>query len=409
MIHLSVGNLDIDWGKNRGFTDHSPIYQPEDVTKVPSWYVKDHENAKDDSWTLYAEYNEGYSSPLWKVVERLNLLGYTLTVIQKQYDHDIAEYTYEDGPSSPSFDVLKQLFINCDVSMLVDDDRQINRHLDKDFIYHLTSLLNDSNKEVAGYLPEIFEGEFERIAPYTFLHLFSLNPNALQLPIRWDFDGLVQSGWAPRNEFVRPLDQPNRFLIVTEGSSDAEIIKHAFSILKPHIQDFFTYVDMNEGYPFTGTGNLVNFVKGLISIGVQNNVIVVFDNDAEGAASYYKCLDMNIPSNMRVMKLPDLLQFQLFDTIGPEGSHKSNINGRAAAIECYLDIGSNPTVRWNNFNHSQQIYHGVLVAKDEHKKKFLNQRVKDDNYDYSKLNEVINLITDIAIDIKEAPMLSSIQ
>lgn len=194
MIQLSVGNLDIDWGKNRGFTDHSPIYQTGDVAKVPSWYVKDHESAKDDSWTLYAEYKEGYSSPLWKVIDRLYLLGYTLRVIQMQYDHDVAENNYENEPTSPTFEMLRQLFASCDVSMLIDDERQINRKLDKDFINHLFGLLTVSNKELAGILPHIFEGEYERIAPYTLLHLFSLNPNALQLPIIWDFDGLVESG-----------------------------------------------------------------------------------------------------------------------------------------------------------------------------------------------------------------------
>ncbi len=29
MIQLSVGRLEIDWGKNPGFADHSPLYQPE--------------------------------------------------------------------------------------------------------------------------------------------------------------------------------------------------------------------------------------------------------------------------------------------------------------------------------------------------------------------------------------------
>ncbi|MBL7696964.1 MAG: hypothetical protein JNK79_02360, partial [Chitinophagaceae bacterium] len=371
MIHLSVGNLEIDWGKNRGFTDHSPIYQPKDATSVPSWYVKDHEK-NDDSWTLFAEYNEGYSSPLWKVIERLNLLGYTLRAIQKQYDQDIAEYNFDDESVTPSFEMLKELFTRCDVSMLMDDERKIKRELDKDFIQQLLLLLKDRAKEFEDYLPHIFEGEYERIAPYTLLYLFSFNQTALELPIRWDFDGLVQSGWAPRNEFIKPLDQSNRFLIVTEGSSDASIIKHAFSILRPHVQDFFSYVDMKEGYPFTGTGNVINFVKGLISIGVQNNVIVVFDNDAEGVASYKKCIELNVPLNMRIIKLPDLAAFLQFDTVGPEGDHKSDINGKAAAIECYLDTGETPKVRWTNFNVQQQTYQGALIAKDDHKRVFLS-------------------------------------
>jgi hypothetical protein len=58
------------------------------------------------------------------------------------------------------------------------------------------------------------------------------------------------------SDFVKPVDQSSRFLIVTEGSSDAAIIGKAFRLLSPHIADFFDFVDMEEGYPFSGTGNV---------------------------------------------------------------------------------------------------------------------------------------------------------
>ena len=66
-----------------------------------------------------------------------------------------------------------------------------------------------------------------------------------------------------REEFVRPLPQSDRFLIVTEGSSDGKILFHAIRLLRPEIADFFYFVDMEKGYPFTGTGNLLNFCRGL--------------------------------------------------------------------------------------------------------------------------------------------------
>ena len=39
MIHLSVGRLEIDWGKNYGFSDHSPLFQSADLAQVPYYYV----------------------------------------------------------------------------------------------------------------------------------------------------------------------------------------------------------------------------------------------------------------------------------------------------------------------------------------------------------------------------------
>ncbi len=89
MIHLSVGNLDIDWGKNEYFDDHSPLFQLSDVANVPFWYVKESEIKDPDNWELCCEYNLGLSAPLSKIVDRLHLLGYTLSNCEKQYNYEI--------------------------------------------------------------------------------------------------------------------------------------------------------------------------------------------------------------------------------------------------------------------------------------------------------------------------------
>ena len=102
----------------------------------------------------------------------------------------------------------------------------------------------------------------ENLSAYTILGLLAQNPSARDLPVNWQFADVEHGGWAYREQFAKTLDQANRFLIVTEGSSDAAIIKHAFELLKPHLADFFDFVDMNEGYPFSGTGNLYNLQKG---------------------------------------------------------------------------------------------------------------------------------------------------
>jgi len=82
------------------------------------------------------------------------------------------------------------------------------------------------------------------------------------------------------------VEETDKFLIVTEGSSDTYIIKKALEILRPDILDFFSFIDMQENYPFTGGGNLLNFCKGLSSIKIQNKVLVIFDNDTEGVDKY---------------------------------------------------------------------------------------------------------------------------
>jgi hypothetical protein len=39
MIHLAVGRLEIDWGKNTAFNDHNPLFQISDVAEVPHYYA----------------------------------------------------------------------------------------------------------------------------------------------------------------------------------------------------------------------------------------------------------------------------------------------------------------------------------------------------------------------------------
>jgi hypothetical protein len=37
MIHLAVGHLVVDWGKNTYFKDHSALFQDRDLKPVPSY------------------------------------------------------------------------------------------------------------------------------------------------------------------------------------------------------------------------------------------------------------------------------------------------------------------------------------------------------------------------------------
>jgi hypothetical protein len=113
---------------------------------------------------------------------------------------------------------------------------------------------------------------------------------------------------------------------VEPGSSDAKILAHALCLVRPSIADFFYFVDMEKGYPFTGTGNVLNFCRGLSKINILNNVLVIYDNDAEGAARHNDTLKLSLPANMRAMRLPDLQQFEAFRTTGPDGTSTGDIN-----------------------------------------------------------------------------------
>ncbi len=242
----------------------------------------------------------------------------------------------------------------------------------------------------------------ENLSAYSILTLLAENPAARDLPVIWHYKDHEESGWAEHSDYVRMLAADNRFLIVTEGSSDALIVRRGFERLMPHVADFFHYVDMQEGYPFSGTGNVYRFVQGLISIAVQNKVLVLFDNDAEGCFGFKRCNELNVPANMRILKLPDLEAFSSFKTVGPSGEAMADINGKAAAIECYLDLGDDPVVRWSAFHREADSYQGELVNKDAYKTRFLDENARTKSYDYTRLGAVLNSIVASSMSMSEA-------
>lgn len=398
MIHLAVGRLEIDWGKNQGFRDHSALFQGEcDVTNVPYYYESD-EN--DEESPIIVDFKEGLSKPLNLIIDRINLLGHTYKQCEREFSFLSKFNGFDDNIFR--FDDLRDSLKDVDVNSISAVYGEGNEDFGKFFRRELAPRLRLEHllldRRLA--LSDVSEA-MENLSAYSILHLLSQNPNAASLPVQWAFNDIDEGGYARRDDFVRSLDPRVRFLIVTEGSSDAAILRHALNLLRPHIADFFDFVDMQEGYPFSGTGNLFRFVQGLISISVQNKILVLFDNDAEGIANHKRCSALNIPPNMRILSLPDLPELKFFQTVGPDGERVSDINGRAAAIECYLDLDRMARVRWTTYNHALGAYHGELEGKTRYMRTFLDQRQRRTDYNYSRLEKVLDALVEKAVSISE--------
>ena len=174
--------------------------------------------------------------------------------------------------------------------------------------------------------------------PYSILRVLAECPMNANAQVDWQFGPVVCSGWADECQFLPGPQRTQTFLIATEGSSDTHILEHALSLLRPGIKDFFRFIDMKDGHPFPGTGNLVRFARGLAKIDVHNQVVFLLDNDAEGMLAYKEIQSLSLSPNMRATHLPPLDELHAIPARGPEGVSPTDINGRAAAIECYLDF-----------------------------------------------------------------------
>lgn len=395
MITLGLGKLEIDWGKNNFFRNHSKLFEQTDVKNI-SYYYADNE----------IDQQEGYSKKLKFVKLRLELLGYTLDTLEKIFNDYLQEAEEHEQAPKITFNRLIEIIKSLNIDN-IDFDEEHNPY-DYDFGEFVKKYLFEQNE-----FKSIFSGDelsdcnlanfLENIDPYFLLRVLSENQNNLELNLEWRYADVVDNGWVSKEEIQQGLQNSDKYLIVTEGSSDSFIIKKAIEILYPEIKDFFYFIDMHEHYPFTGTGNLYKFSQGLASINIQNNVILIYDNDVAGIEKFNKTSEITLPKNMKVMHLPYHDDFKNFNTIGPNGKSLEDINGKAVAIELFLDLDykekKEHCVRWTTYNKEFNMYQGELIHKETYIRKFKTISELDNEYKFDKLKFLIDKIIDVSKSI----------
>jgi hypothetical protein len=234
-------------------------------------------------------------------------------------------------------------------------------------------------------------GEFlDNMDPYVTLRLLAENPRNLDRSVIWRYHDAVDSGFVEDEGIFSGLSPDDQFLVVTEGTSDTNILKKTLIHRYPEVADFFLFVDMKENYPFSGTGNLLRFVQGLVAIRHLRRTLVVVDNDTVGNEVAGRLSELPLLQNIAVCVLPTLDSCVHFDTAGPSGRSIEDVNGSAGSIEMFLDLNFEPTltpiVRWTSYNAKLDRYQGELERKEEFVRKFLKSGWRSTVYDWSKLS-----------------------
>lgn len=413
-ITLDVGGVSITYSKNHIGTDHGSLFQEPDRKPLRSDRLDYNYYESEDEDSTSAEM--AFTRPLKDVVPRLELLGFNLNRVEREYE-SLAESwraereSYLDDGAKPlpdlmSFAEFRQLATEHAIESLDDTfvSRANGEHTEKirgrfsDIA--VDRIPNFRSYEVNAYSERSFFGELVGILdPYSVIRLLAEGKANQNASVIWQYGPLVSAGWATEQEFVSGARRTETFLIATEGSSDVHILRHALALLRPGIADFFRFIDVSESHPFSGTGNLVKFAEGLAKIDVQNQVVFLFDNDAEGLDAHQRLSKLTLPTNMRGTMLPELEAFRAFPAQGPEGLRKANINRRAAAIECYLDLNvgdyASPKVLWTNYKKTLGVYQGALEYKESYVKEFLKQTpetIADGSYDVTGIETVLNLL-----------------
>ena len=414
IITLDVGGMAVDGSKNTRGADHGALFRPSDRTRVRSDHINDDHCAADDPDLAREE--AAFACTLADVVPRLELMGFSFQSVESAYDraaeesrefHAAFDDVDPDGSVPPmSFAEFREFVIAHPMEDL-DDTYPQEQEIDR-FDDDVATDCLPYNPSANDYYSERshFGALLSFLPPHAILRLLAENPANLHARVVWQHGPLVSAGWAEAAEFVPGARRTQTFLIATEGSSDARILKHALTLLRPNIADFFRFVDMSDGYPFTGTGSLRNFATGLAGIDVHNHVLFLLDNDAEGVAACKRIEGLRLPANMRATCLPELIEFRAIDCRGPNGLQASDINRRAASIECYLDLlaPGQPAaaIRWTNFKAEPDIYQGALQNKESYTRFFLRQTrgsLTDGSYDSTKISRVLDHIFSVCCQI----------
>ena len=384
MIRLGIERMEIDWRKNNFCDDHSCLFQKDDSKIVPYYYANDE-----------VKYKKGFLKNINSIKRRLNLLGYTLNKIENMFNEEVDYFNQLYNMSLPiNFNDYYNVIININIKnidMTSDEyerDYDLGEYVRKCVIIEIPELkkiFNDASYMIGEFL--------ENLSPYITLRILSENKNNLDLNLIWRTVDVIEHGGLLEEDITPKLTSENKILIVTEGSTDTIIIQKCIDLLYNDISDFFDYIDMEKNYPFTGTGNLKNFIKGLAKINILNNILVILDNDTAGYSVYKDIDKIVLPKNLKVITLPNHIDFDNFKCKGPQGDSYENINRKAVSIECFLDyslINEDVYVRWTGFDKNLVQYQGNIEPKDLLIKSF--HKYSNREYNYDKMKYLIDYI-----------------
>ena len=382
MISLSVGRFELDWGKNNSFNSHAKLFLPGDLKPVTYYYADDIRETK-----------PGFRRSLQSVRKRLTLLGYSMERCRQLYEQNMA-YAQRYEPVHPiSWSEFNRAIGEIDLDRADTLDMDDNDYDPGEYaarhVLESTPLKRFAPKE--RHSRRDLGLILENLDPYVTLRVLAEEPRNKKRFVIWRHVDVLEGGWIEEEDVAPGLSAEDRYLVVTEGSSDSAILRKSLGLVFPDVADFFDFIDMSEHYPFTGTGNLVNFCKGLARMGIQNKVLVVFDNDAVGREALDKLTGVPLPERMTVTTLPSMDYLRRFRTLGPGGPVYEDVNGRAASIELYLDLRyggpKKPAVRWTSYNDRLGTYRGELIKKEQYVRAFL-KGVSNNEYSCTRLRAV---------------------
>lgn len=207
---------------------------------------------------------------------------------------------------------------------------------------------------------------------------------------------------------VEPAIVNGRIVILTEGSSDRAILQESLHKLFPHLDDYYSFADFYASSIPGGVGPLANIVKAFISAGIRSRAVAVFDNDTAATVALKGLSRVQIPENIKIVRLPALEFARRYPTLGPQGTVPVDINGLACSIELYLGVdilkdqtGELVPVQWKGYDETIQQYQGEILHKDDLRARYFRflgeargDSARSKSHDWEPMRAVLRSIFD---------------
>ncbi|MBN8589452.1 MAG: hypothetical protein J0L94_14155 [Rhodothermia bacterium] len=207
------------------------------------------------------------------------------------------------------------------------------------------------------------------------------------------------------NIYTYEFEIGDKFIILTEGTTDIYMLENSLKLLYPHLVEFYSFMDFGNSNASGSASSLVTSIKSFIGAGFKNKIIAIFDNDTAAEEAKRGLAKTKIPDNIKILNYPNLKFAENYPTIGPTGESTFNVNGLAGSIEIYLGEetltknGKFIPVHWKGYNQSLNKYQGEILEKEEIQNKFkikiekCRENAKLINeYDWSGIKEIFKVI-----------------
>jgi hypothetical protein len=381
-----------------------------------SWYPGEKKDYAGFSETVYQ-----YRTTVEIALARLEILGCTSTKIQNSLERRIKErcrlleeslknITTPNGGhfieeeiqviKNSDFESFKRAF-----QEIKENRFTINNFESKKLSNLAKSLLRRSHYDWQYYYPDQH--------PLNYLR-FILECCKSSADVTLDFTDLVRSGWVKADIEIRDISIKNtsrdheifsKILVITEGSTDAEILSKAIKLRHPHLSDYYLFMPYNleeGGVPvINGCASLtVQRIEAFAKCEINNRIIGLLDND-KASVDAKNCIKITLPPNIKLINYPDIDLAKTYPCVQPDRTE--NVNGRAAAIEMYCgrDVLTSNTpnklypIQWTK-KPDQGNFGGAKKEIQRKIREKLNaceeDRSKINNYDWSGIDAIFEAL-----------------